>query len=72
MAQTKHKPECERVFNRYDLTCDRCVELNAGAKARPGWSDNKRREERQTLAAIRAHDFRACERANVVCTHFDW
>lgn len=69
---TKHSNTCTRIFRRYDLTCPRCIELASGASARPGWNDHKRAAEQQHLAAIRAHDFRACEARNVVCTHFDY
>jgi len=69
---TKHKADCARVFGRYDLTCDRCLELRMGFGARRGWGDRKREYEARRIAAIRAHDFAACARKNVVCTCFDW
>ena len=34
---TKHSATCKRVFGRYDMTCDRCLELRMGFGARRGW-----------------------------------
>ena len=68
---TKHRADCRRVFNRYDMDCERCRQLAAGDKARPGWGDRKRQHEAQILRAIAMHDFEACARQNVVCTHFE-
>jgi hypothetical protein len=68
----KHKSDCKRVFNRYDATCPRCVELIAGAKPREGWGDRQRENDRRTLEAIRKHNFTECARVNGVCTHFEW
>ena len=68
---TKHRADCKRVFNRYDMDCERCRELAAGGKARPGWGDQRKRAEVQRLQAIRQHDFAECARINFICTHFE-
>lgn len=69
---TKHKTDCHRVFNHYDNTCARCIELRNGAQARAGWGDAKREQERKTLAAITAHftnhETKGC---GPVCTAFE-
>ena len=70
-TKTNHKPECARVFNRYDLSCARCLELKGGAKARAGWGDWKREQEARQLRWIKAHDCKA-SRCMVVCTFGDW
>ena len=67
----KHRADCRRVFNRYDMDCERCRQLAAGDKARPGWGDMRRKAEAQRLQAIAQHDFAACARVNIVCTHFE-
>ena len=36
-SKTKHSTDCGRVFGRYDLSCQRCLELANGAVARPAW-----------------------------------
>ena len=69
---TAHKPECSRVWKRYDLTCPRCQELTKGARPRPGWSDTRRQMDAQRIDEIKAHDFAACAKRNIVCTCFDW
>ena len=68
---TKHRADCRRVFNRYDMDCERCRELAAGGKARPGWGDLRKRAEAQRLQTIRQHDFAECARINFICTHFE-
>jgi len=70
--KTKHKPDCQRVFSRYDATCPRCQELANGSAPRAGWNDHQRRIEAMRAEAIRTHDFAACAAKNVVCTHFDY
>ena len=70
--KTTHTAHCSRIFKRYDATCPRCQELAAGAAPRAGWNDLQKRQEAQRIKAIRAHDFTACAKTNVVCTHFDW
>lgn len=67
----KHRADCRRVFNRYDMDCERCRQLAGGDKARPGWGDMRRKAEAQRLQAIAQHDFAACARVNIVCTHFE-
>ncbi len=67
---TQHNhPVC---FGRKEPGCPRCIELTAGYPARKGWGSRRKEEEARTLAAIRAHDFKACMEKNTVCTHFDW
>ena len=44
---TKHSGDCKRVFGRYDMDCERCRQLAAGDKARPGWGDMRRKAEAQ-------------------------
>ena len=68
---TKHRADCRRVFNHYDMDCERCRQLAAGDKARPGWGDLRRKAEAQRLRDIANHDFAACARVNIVCTHFE-
>ena len=68
---TKHTVECSRVFGRYDLTCDRCIELRVGFGARAGWGARNRQHEAQRLADIRAHRC-SPKTCGPVCTRFDW
>lgn len=68
---TKHSGDCKRVFGRYDMDCERCRQLAAGDKARPGWGDMRRKAEAQRLQAIAQHDFAECARVNFICTHFE-
>ena len=72
---TKHNADCSRAFKNYDKNCPRCQELSAGAPARPGWSDNKRRFEAQSIIAIHAHFASEAHRSGAcgpVCTFGDW
>ena len=74
-VNTPHKSDCKRAFKNYDETCPRCLELIAGAKARPGWSDQKRRFEAQSIAAIHAHfasEVHRSGKCGPVCTYGDW
>jgi hypothetical protein len=66
---TKHNHQL--VFGRREAGCPRCAELNAGAKAVRWSSVDRRKEEQQTLAAIRAHDC-VKSRCGSVCTAFQW
>ena len=50
--------------------CRRCDELRFGLAPVAGWSDNKRRCEATSLAAIRAHDCKASE-CLPICTFGD-
>lgn len=68
---TRHKADCARVFNRYDMTCDRCVELRMGFGARRGWGDLNRENAARRIAEIRAHRC-SPETCGPVCTRFDW
>lgn len=73
--QTKHNSDCSRAFKNYDRNCPRCQELIGGAKARPGWSDSKRRFEAQSVAAIHAHfasEAHLSGKFGPVCTFGDW
>lgn len=67
----KHLPDCKMAFGRKDPNCPRCQELLNGDAPIKAWGFAKRLEEQRTLAAIRSHDFAACARQNIVCTHFD-
>lgn len=66
----KHRLDCKRVFSRYDPTCPRCKELQAGYSPRQGWNAIKNNDLAR-LAAIRAHD---CKRSGClsICTANDW
>lgn len=67
----KHSPECRMAFGRKDPSCPRCQELLRGEPP-VEWRDTQRtRMERQSIAAIKAHD---CKQANCgpVCTFGDW
>ena len=66
---TKHNHAM--VFGRRSTGCPRCHELSAGAPTRTGWGSAKRAAEVDRIAAIRAHDFAACMRRNMVCVCFD-
>jgi hypothetical protein len=72
----KHSDDCKMSFGRKDLRCPRCIELSCGAAPRAGWQKDhfatKANHEATRLSAIRAHDFMACMKRNVVCTCFDW
>jgi phage FluMu protein Com len=77
---TKHSNACTRVFKRYDLSCPRCQELNAGSAPRFGWQaeyyTKKRQDAEARTKAIKQHfatggphDLGHC---GPVCTAFDW
>ena len=70
-ANTPHRPDCRRVFSRFDADCPRCQELAAGAPRRQWHGARRAEQERQRIADIRAHD---CRKAGCgpVCTAFDW
>jgi hypothetical protein len=70
----KHSTACAMSFGRYDKSgaCLRCNELAAGAPARKSWHARYYAEQAQRTAAVHAHDFTACARVNVCCTHFDY
>ena len=57
-SNTKHSTTCARVFNKYDPTCARCIELINGAKAREGWQakyyENKKRDEVIHIAFLKS------------------
>ncbi len=75
-SRTLHKADCGRVFGRYDATCPRCQELQAGAQPRSGWGSQAREAERQRTAEIAAHFApggpHARGECGPVCTTFDW
>lgn len=52
---TRHTTSCKRVWMRYDLTCPRCKELDAGMPARIGWGGRRLRDEQVHLQEIAAH-----------------
>jgi hypothetical protein len=66
-----HKPDCTRVFKRYDLTCPRCQELAQGKPAREGWGSFHARQDMIRIESIRTHN---CQLAHCgpVCTFGDW
>lgn len=72
---TKHKEGCLRVFNNYDMTCERCRELAAGSAPREGWQKEyfgrKQHQDELRRREIREHD---CKKSGCgpVCTAFDW
>ena len=68
---TTHKPDCSRVFKRYDLTCPRCQELSQGAQPRQRWGDRKRAGYERFVKDLKAHDCRKSQ-CGPVCTAFDW
>ena len=37
ITKTMHKPDCNRVFKNYDMSCARCVELSTGSAPRAAW-----------------------------------
>lgn len=74
-SNTKHSPNCLRIFNHYDMQCPRCQELAAGAPARDGWQKSyySRKEANEQIRrdALRTHN---CQTAGCgpVCTFGDW
>jgi hypothetical protein len=66
---TKHNHQL--VFGRKEAGCPRCEELKAGV-APVRWSGvDRKKEQEQLMAAIRAHDC-VKSRCGVVCTAFQW
>ena len=68
---TKHSPNCQRVFARYDHECPRCQELSKGAPPREGWNDRKEREYERFRKALASHH---CQQSGCgpICTAFDY
>lgn len=70
MATTKHT--CGGpVFGKKTPGCARCDELLAGAAPVMWAAARKAKQERELIAAIRAHDCKA-SRCGPVCTAFEW
>jgi hypothetical protein len=75
----QHKPDCKRVFKRYDDTCPRCTQLKAGAAPRKGWGSSVAYQMRvgrgpayaAFVAELKAHNCVA-SKCGPVCTRFDW
>ena len=70
-STTRHSPNCRKAFARLDPTCPRCKELAAGAPRRQWYAARRIEQDRQRVAAIRAHDCRKSG-CGPICTAFDW
>ena len=64
-------PACVQIRTRTCAILNGSVHNRANTRARPGWGDMRRKAEAQRLQAIAQHDFAACARVNIVCTHFE-
>lgn len=51
--------------------CPRCDELRAGAPARKGWRNGRAQQDAARVAAVRAHDCKACG-CGPCCTYGDF
>lgn len=73
--KTVHKPDCSRVFKRYDINCPRCAELAAGSEPRKGWGNRRKELDQQRCADIRQHfssEAHLSGKCGPVCTFGDW
>lgn len=74
--RTFHKASCVRVFNRYDQSCPRCIELIAGIAPRAGWNDQKKKDDARRSREIDSHfapgSPHSLGKCGPVCTAFDW
>jgi len=66
----------QMIFGQLETGCPRCDELKAGAPIRQAPWFKRARQRKAALAhelqAIQEHDFVACSKKHIACTHFDW